>query len=186
MSDFPSLGEQSPVVAVQVPVIKNVLTWDTGCGQYYSGFDASKSVTAGATWPTANKAWYMPFYLNEGLTVYQMGVWVATSSGNVDVGIYDEFGTRLVSLGSTACPSAGPALLDISNTALVPGTYYAALAVDNTTASLRRLNTPAAGVGRTFGVQVQTSAFALPATATFTPVDAAYYPWITLYMASTV
>src|SRR5574343_386960 len=61
------------------------------------------SALASATWSSANRALYSPFRL--GCTINVTDMFVAngsTASGNLDLGIYDERGTRLVSSGSTA------------------------------------------------------------------------------------
>jgi hypothetical protein len=69
--------------------------------------------------------------------------YVTTSSGNVDVGIYDDDGTgggpgtRLVSSGSVPCPAPGAAAVTITTTLLAPGRYWAALVPDNGTADFR-------------------------------------------------
>src|SRR3990167_8517254 len=55
------------------------------------------------TWLTANKAYYWPFVLYDWAVAYQLLFFVgATSSGNLDVGIYDSEKNLIVSAGSTA------------------------------------------------------------------------------------
>jgi hypothetical protein len=133
---------------------------------------------ASATWPTANKAIFVPFILARSFTVVQIGFFNGSAvSGNVDVGIYDEAGTRLVSSGSTA--QSGTDAVQAFNTTditLGPGRYYMAAAMDNTTGT----NTSAAVTApkpSMYGVMSQTSAFALPSTATFViDVAGAYVP----------
>jgi hypothetical protein len=92
----------------------------------------------------------------------------ATATGNFDVGIYDDQGNRLVSLGSTAqsgttawqVNSIGPITLD-------PGNYYKALVFSSASSTVLTLITGNATMARMAGVLQQTSALPLPATATF-------------------
>lgn len=127
----------------------------------------SQSLTA-AAWSAANRAYYVPFSVFSPLTVVKMFVVNGgTASGNIDVGIYDAGGARLVSSGSTA--QAGTSAVqefNVTDTILNPGLYYLACAMDNTTGTVEVWN-PSAGIMRAFGVCEQASAFALPATATF-------------------
>ena len=124
--------------------------------------------TSSSTWASANLAFFIPFRVLSLVVVNRLFVMNGTTvSGNIDVGIYSVDGVRLVSSGSTA--QAGTNSLqsfDVSDITLIPGLYYFGLALDNTT-------------GTTFSIQLgqitskfsgllqQTSAFPLPATATF-------------------
>ncbi len=122
------------------------------------------------TWLTANLAIYVPVRIATPLIAKQLFLWNgATVSGNVDMGIYDVAGRRIVSAGSTA--QAGTSVLqlfDITDTWLGRGLYYFGLAFDNTTATITRGAWSDARVGRTVGGTVQqATAFPLPTTATF-------------------
>ena len=96
-----------------------------------------KSITsaASATYVAANRAHYIPFVVSEPITVVQLFAYNgATASGNIDMGIYDAKGTKLVSIGSTA--QAGTNALqtfDITDTVLGSGRFYLAVAMDNAT-----------------------------------------------------
>ena len=155
-----------------------------------SGIGAAASVTQGFTtlttvWPTANLAFYVNFVLEVPVTVYQIS-WEngATISGNLDVGIYDDAGTKLVAKGSTAHSGASVRqVADITDTALVPGYYHMAMAFDNNTATVR-CSTLSLRCTRVSGVQQQASAFALPATATFAAHASNFTPWICLHLAA--
>lgn len=133
-----------------------------------------------AAWPVANKAIYIPFSLSERQTVTALFIANgATVSGNIDLGIYDEAGTRLVSSGSTA--QAGTTALQVANitdTVLEAGLYYMACAMDGTTGTAQRWVSGVAGVEalRFLGVFEETSAFALPATAAFATIASDYIP----------
>lgn len=146
-----------------------------------------RAIGATAVWAAANQAFYLPFTIETACTVAQMITWNGTAvSGNVDVGIYSWGGTRLVSSGSTA--QAGTSTLqvfDIANTALDPGDYYMAMAMDNVTGQIFRLSVSQYH-GLAYNIKIQASAFPLPATATFANPTAAYAPVIFGTLKATV
>jgi hypothetical protein len=143
------------------------------------------SFSASAAYPLANLALYIPFVVCQRVPVVRLfsnnggGV-----SGNIDLGIYDHTGQRLVSTGSTAQAGvSAPQMFTVAVT-LGAGRYYLAVAMDNTTGTLRRYNLSALHwVGA--GVAEQTSAFPLPATATFATMTRAYMPIIGLSTITT-
>lgn len=130
-----------------------------------------------ATWGggscVANQAYYIPFYADHTITLTQF--WWVTSTGasttNVDVGIYDRTGTRLISTGAVS-RGTEQALntSNVSDTIIVPGHYYMAFSTSGTQ------NFVVAGSingsrARESGFAIQASAHPLPATftlATFT------------------
>jgi hypothetical protein len=118
-----------------------------------------------AVWPSANLAIYVPFRVAASITVDRMWVYKGgTAAGNIDIGIYNDAGTRLVSLGSTA--DAGTTVIvtfDVANTTLSRGYYYLAFACSDGTATFARA---AIGGNMPFGVKQEASALPLPATAT--------------------
>ena len=130
------------------------------------------------TWPSANRAIYVPFRLGMPYLVrFLFCLNGATVSGNVDVGVYDEKGTRLVSAGSTV-QSGTTAIqtFNVTDTLLSEGVYYMALALSNTTGTFRRVSGIITGELRGLGVVDQDSAFPLPATATLSTPGSAYLP----------
>lgn len=138
------------------------------------------SLTIGAaTWPTANKAIYVPFSVYETLTIARF-FWEngSPANNNVDVGIYDANGKRLVSSGSTA-QSGASATQSVDTTDLIvsPGLYYIAMAMDGTSGQTQRWS-PSASYTRTLGVAEQTSAFPLPSTATFAALSSNAIPGV--------
>lgn len=170
MSDFPNVHPLNPVGSIS----PFDLVSPTG-GMLACAPGASRAVSA--TWGAANRAIYVPVVVPCRVTACQMA-WAngAAVSGNVDAGIYDVTGVRLVSTGSTA--QAGTTALqvaDITDTVLTPGVYFLALAVDNTTATISRLPTNT-GALQGCGVQQQDTAFTLPATATFAAPTVATLP----------
>lgn len=156
MPDFPIITNVDPVV------ISSATPQSLGEAMCSIG-----QATSGAAWPAANRAYYIPVSIFSVVTIVKMFVINGgTASGNIDVGIYDSGGARLVSSGTTA--QTGTAVVqefNITDTILRPGLYYLACAMDNNTGTLEIWN-PAAGIIRAFGICEQSSAFVLPATAT--------------------
>jgi hypothetical protein len=144
---------------------------------------------ASAVWPAANRAIFVSFTVEQPTTVFQIGWHNGTVvSGNLDVGIYDTAGTRLVSKGSTA--QAGVTqiqLADITNTLLIPGIYFMAMCVDNVTATVWRYSTGSVAAYIACGVQQQAvGVVTLPDPATFANAATAYIPWMTLSTKATI
>ena len=151
-----------PVISGQVVTIHTLSFLSLGC----STFNATVS---SATWPVANKAYYIPFRLPVPIVVNQLFFFNgATASGNIDVGIYDQAGTRLTSAGSTA-QSGTNALqaFDITDIQLGPGWFYLAGAASATATTVFRFGMGVVERCKLLGVLNQTSALALPAVATF-------------------
>lgn len=118
--------------------------------------------------PVASRALYVPVQVAETITVYRMA-WTngATVAGNIDVGIYDESFSRLVSIGSTAQAGVSTMqVVDIADTVLVAGTYFLAFVRDDITATFARSSASDATVLELSGVQHMAAGFPLPATAT--------------------
>ncbi len=142
-----------------------------------SGVSGNLGTPASAVWPLANRAIFVPFRLSRSIVAVKLFIFNGTVvSGNVDVGLYDEFGTKLVSKGSTA--QAGTSALqafDITDTRLGPGLFYLAVALDTGTGTLFRAAL-AVQLLRVMGCAQMASAFALPAAATLATVSSAYLP----------
>lgn len=118
---------------------------------------------------SANVAYLCPIVpLTANVTVTALTTDIFTQAGNIDVGIYEWDGTtmtRVVSLGSTACPAAGNAVFDITDTALYRGTrYFFALAGSDASMSVMQLTAPTIMTLNT-GYS-KTASFPLPATLT--------------------
>lgn len=142
------------------------------------------STTANIAFPTVNLGVFTPVWVEQPVTAYKMGIIVGTQSGNVDVGIYNEFGTAVVRAGTTAVAAAGAQLFDITDTLLQPGVYFLAIACDNTTATFRATAT-SGGLTRTVGQATVASAFS---SGLITPVTyaAPTVNYLPLVMASVV
>ena len=143
--------------------------------------------SAALSWPLGNLALYVPIHIIEPITIVAVAWENGTGTGgNIDLGIYDEGGTKLASLGST---DDGAASTLITNTAwtdytiTAPGLYYLAMA-HSTTANILGW-APAAGLCQALGVMEEQSALPLPATATFAVTTRAYIPDCMFLVGST-
>jgi hypothetical protein len=138
-------------------------------------------------WPAANLAVYVPFTLDEQITVVKL-FWSngAAVAGNVDAGIYDEAGARLVSSGSTV--AAGTSTIqevDVTDTRVAPGRYYLALAASSTGQQFQRTQAGSTTLLRAFGLANQV-AFPLPSSATFAACGYDYIPMLGVSLRSLV
>ncbi len=111
-----------------------------------------------------NDAFYLPIDVTGDMTITKISLYIATSSGNIDVGLYDSSGTRLVSKGSTASPGTGVQTLTVASTSISAGQHYLALAVDNTTFKWGQAT--GADTMATRMMQRETSDFPLPSSFT--------------------
>ena len=137
---------------------------------------------AGTVYPSANLAIYIPMWVMQPLVAVQMFAYSGATVGtnNIDVGIYDGAGNKLVSSGSTLTANASDLqVFNITDTLLGTGLHYLAVAMDGTTDTLFRINN-SIPLLRGWGVRQQASAFALPATATFAVMAQNYLPTIGL------
>ena len=178
MSEFP---------ANMVRTQNTISTCGLNCLVGQTSMSSALVTMATGTWPAANRALYIPVEVDQPAIAVKMIFQVTTQSGNYDIGIYSETGSRLVSTGSTAVPAAGIAVADITDTTLTPGTYFLALNIDNTTAAVQRLNNPPSGILQCCGMQQQAvGAVTLPSTATFANPASTYWPSIAASLVTTV
>lgn len=143
--------------------------------------------TASAIWPVANMSIGYPFSVSQPCTALSMWIYNgATAAGNLDLGIYDDAGTLLVSKGSTAQSGTNVLqLLDITDLALVAGkTYYMFAAMDGITGTAFRFATTVAGQLSALGYVQIASNFPL-ATGTFATMAQIYMPWFGLSRLAT-
>lgn len=137
---------------------------------------------ASQTWPVANTAFYVPFWLPFPYPVKRI-FWVNSSSvtsANIDVGIYTIDGIRLYSTGSIAMASASlPQYVTPSpELYLTPGRYYMGVSCSSITANRGCQGSIAPTVPklRMAGLLQEASALPLPATMTGVAVANAMYP----------
>jgi hypothetical protein len=127
-----------------------------------------------SAWPATRQIYYIPFAISEPFTIVKI-FWIngTTSSGNVDAGVYDFAGTRLLNTGSTAQGTVSVVQeVDVTDTTLPgPARYYLALTLDNTTGTIQRTTCPAGFMGGIGVLTETTGSFGLPSTATFSRAD---------------
>jgi hypothetical protein len=124
--------------------------------------------TAGAH--VALKVYYIPFVLQQPaeiklLWTYNGGV----INGNVDIGIFDDVGTKIVSSGSTLLAGANAIqTFNIADTLIGPGNFYLGFVTSSASATFYRYSWNNILFIITAGVLHETiGALPLPATATF-------------------
>lgn len=131
--------------------------------------NTQNAAPASVAWIAANEALYLPIWVTERILVttlwWQNG---ATVTGNVDCGIYDDQGNRIVSTGSTAQTGTSTVQsVDITDTAVEEGLIYLALAASSASATFWQAGAGNDPGGHGYSGFVQTSAFPLPTPATF-------------------
>lgn len=140
---------------------------------------------SGAVWPAANRALYVAVWIEQPMVARRLWCRPTVQSGNLDMGIYDAKGNRIVSKGSTAVGvTTALQIIDITasvtgtaSPVLLPGMYFLALNVDNTTAAMTMCAPASAEICRIAGVQQQAvGAVTLPNPATFANPASAYIP----------
>lgn len=154
------------------PIISTVSRWSVGAEMVNGGSFSS------AAWVAANRAFHVPFYIPEVVTVVKLW-WLNGSSvsGNVRIGIYRQSDLSLI-VSSGAVAQAGTSAMqeaDIADTVLTPGTYYVALALDNNIGHVLR-SAPANTFLRAAGVTQESSAYPLPPTMTPVVMSTACLP----------
>lgn len=142
----------------------------------------------GNAWGTANRAIYVPIRVPSRVMVRQLAVGQgSTSTGNIDIGLYDATGTRLASTGSQTKLSSVLQVHDVTDTIIGPGLYYLAVNNDTTTDTILSA-TVAAVVVAGFGILTQAvGAVTLPSTATWAVDNAlAFIPNISALLVTEI
>lgn len=141
-------------------------------------------------WPAANLALYCPVVIEETCLIRKAWFIIGfVINGNLDLGLYSEEGTRLLSSGSTAMPAGSGVMkfFDVTDQTIPAGRYYMAMASDSNTAQFGVCgiaNIPI--LGPMMGWARETSAFPLPATATFATMTDNYFPMFGFSLSSLV
>ena len=174
------------------PPSVNIGPWSPDAIGQQLAYTASLVGPVSAAWPSANRGIGYPFMLTQPRTALRMWVYNGTTaSGNLDAGIYDAAGNRLVRMGSTAqSGTSALQLLDIADTALpayVP--LYAFLAMDGTTGTAIGY-TPSVNLGqaRATGAVQAASAFSsgLVASLTYAALASSYVPLFGIAFVATL
>ncbi len=142
------------------------------------------SAAAAVAYPAANLALYIPFVLSAPINI-QSVFWVngTVTGGNCDVGIYNDDGTKVVTLGSTARGSVSTVITStgLTDTVVGAGRYYMAFLCDST-ANIFAWAPGSGGVCEAYGILEQAVGAAnLPSPATFTLTTRNYIPVFGIY-----
>lgn len=147
--------------------------------------DGIFSANAGAgpasnVFPASNKAYFLPISITQPIVITAFFcINGATASGNLDIGLFDRVGTRIISTGSTAQSGTSQVQsISVANTSVGPGLFYLALAADNGTGTFFALTNASVRFTSIIGEYNQSTAFPLPATATFATSTSFYVPII--------
>ena len=144
-------------------------------------FTSGQAPPTSQNFVTANLAVFIPFGVSEAVTITKI-FWGngSTVAGNIDAGIYNPAGTRLVSSGTTLQAGTQSAqVVDVTDTALPRGIYYLALASDTSGATQKVYAVvPAAGIPQSLGLLQMAAAFVLPSSATFAAYTSAFIPLV--------
>ena len=175
MSDFP-ISVVEPLVTIHPWSLESMGTGIIGLGGV-----TLISVTS-AVYPTANLALFIPFVLTKPKTVLQLFSFTGgTKSGNIDMAIYSEDGTKLTSAANVAQGTINVLqVFDITDIQIGPGVFYLAVVLDNTTGTLRRGILTVNIMGASLGMAEMAAAYPLPATAVFAQITGNYIPLIGL------
>jgi len=135
----------------------------------WMSYQAQPSST-GSAWGTQYRAIYVPIRVTAACVVLKLGyLSAATGTGDMDLGLYNSAGARLVSTGTiTKDNSSAVVGVDITDTTISPGLYYLALNNASTTDTYcaTALSAP---IPCAYGVLVEELAsVTLPATASWT------------------
>lgn len=100
----------------------------------YIGYTHPSNSLATVSLSVASGAFTVAIPVTVPVTVTKVRVGMFAATGNVDVGVYDSNGNRVASSGPKPVSGDGMSSFPLSgNAVLNPGTYYLAVAADNTT-----------------------------------------------------
>ena len=114
-------------------------TWSYNSNYLWMAFHVSAALVS-AAWPSNNRALYVPIYVPTRFTVARFLVLNGSNAtGNVDVGLYSNTGSKLMSTGSTARSGTSVAqYIGVTDQSFSPGAYYLALVGSSTTGQYMR------------------------------------------------
>jgi hypothetical protein len=182
IGDFLMPASQPAIAFLPPPMISTF-------SAYHSVGGELQPISAGVSsnvWPSANRAIYVPIYFDRPMLITKLFVQNgATSTGNLDVGIYDSTGAsnapgaRLASSGSTAQGTVSTVQeFDITDLQVGRGVYYAAMAGSSGTATYWSQTFNVVTYMGMLGCLQEATALPLPATATAVACTTAYLPMI--------
>lgn len=126
---------------------------------------ASAATGNGSTYPKADLAIYVPVRISSSVIVRKLYAHITTAAGNVDLGIFDLAGTKLLSTGAVAASTSG--VFDVTDTLFHQGIYYLGITATSTSLAIAAAQT-AAPFSAAVGVCTEqlSAGAALPGTAT--------------------
>ena len=139
-------------------------------------------------WGTANLALYAPVLVPRRIVVVKLALSNGgTADGNIDLGIYDESGTLLVSTGAVAQSGTDTEQVrDIADTTLGPGVYYLGVSLSSAAGRTRAYPTTAP-IPAALGLLMEAAAHPLPATATWVVANAlVFYPSVAMLTTTVI
>ncbi len=176
-----------PLISLEPCVTLHTWSMESVGTSVVSSGGATLTQCASAAFPGDNSALFFPFYISKPITALNL-MWINGTlvKGNIDVGIYTEDGTRLVSTGSTAVSGTAAIQSVPISLELGPGVFYFAVAMDTSTGTLYRGTVPNLEVLCAVDGANMPGAFPLPATATLSQLNSIYIPLIGLTTRSFV
>lgn len=168
-------GQQQTQIGFHLPSLHTFSLESVG-GEV--GLFSGAAQLASTTWPTANKAIYVPLRIRYPYLVKQ--VWwangAATLAGTVSVGVYTLGGQQLIlGANTTASGASTVQAVTVTNYLLLPDVYYLALSCSSASGHFMAL-TSTVTVLAAVGCAEQVTANPLPATATFATMVNTVYP----------
>lgn len=124
---------------------------------------------ANSAWPAANRAVYVPVALHARFTVARFMVCNAGAvAGDLDIGLYNFAGSRLISTGTTAQSGTNAVqYVDVTNQSFPAGNYWLALVLGDTGGRVSTSTTGAGGFEPFWGATLENlGSTVLPATMT--------------------
>ena len=157
---------------------------------WVDGYCTQQQSLSSTAWGTQYRAIYVPVRVPERLTVVALGCATnSTGTNNLDIGIYDSAGRKIITTTSTAkVASATIQVVDIADTVIPgPGTFYLALNSAGTTDTFYAMDY-GAPVPCAWGVRTETlGSVTLPDTATWVTDNAlSWVPVITALLGTEV
>ena len=164
-------------------------------GQLLSSESGALQAAASGTWPAANDAVLIPFFLSAPTRIQRLFCYNgATAAGNIDLGIYAATDgatdmTLLVSSGSTAQSGTNTLQTVSIDITIGPGTFYFGLAASSASATFFRNTLDGIAVFGTNGeggMLYRTTSFPLPTTITTNDVAPNFMPVVGLAQGTVI
>lgn len=122
-------------------------TWFPINYQGTPAFYGNNGDVASAAAGVASTTYHQAIYVTSPCDTKQITFNVGTNSGSVDFGIYDQFGTLVLSSGPFIAGGTGTRTVAMQKVNLQPGLYYTAFGADNGTITFTRYASNMLGAG---------------------------------------